>query len=750
MSINHTHLISARQVNEFRAGYSRYNSSFAPTDLIGLKDVGATRPNEGAVPGIYFFSITGLFSLGTGVNDDRGTISNQFQWSDTWSLIAGKHSIRAGLEVFRYQLNRYNRFASRGSLTFGATTGQDNTFTPLQNFLQGRITATQSAGGDPQRYFRATDYAAFLQDDWRLHPRLTLNLGVRWEGMAFAHDLYYRTSIYDPRLLPQANPFLFPEAVQAPGVTGAAGIGGCGLGKCFDGNNFGPRVGFAWDLRGNQKTVVRGGYGAYFQRLSNQNLLQGSLAAPFFVQPLDSRPVPPAFQLRNPLPQALPSGAVAPEFIPQLARFAGLRRLSGTGPLDPNDPNVGPIFINASGQQCLNYGGAATNCVINLASYTTARPDAHAPYNQQWNLTIQRQLTQVWAVELGYVGAQYVGGIGIWTPYLAREASPSSPITVSDSSGARHTITTNTVNNEELRHQVLGISRRRGARFSENLGFATYHSFQATVARRLGRGLYFQSGYTFSKNLDNVSGSQSTDELNATQAGQGGASILNFQNNPAQNRALSDFDRRHRLVVSYTYDLPIPKTGTGADRLLQGWNISGIVTYQQGLPFSIFDSSSGGAFGATGIGTGLLACRPTAQQISTLPGCTPNQPSTLQQAELPGRIQDRLNNFFNPNYFSTAPNIANAAGAGVTGYGNVPRNSFRGPFQQNWDFSIGKRFAVKEKHQASFRVDFFNLWNHPIFNQPSAVNIASPATFTQITRTVIPARLIQFGLRFDF
>src|SRR5207248_11586320 len=144
-------------------------------------------------------------------------------------------------------------------------------------------------------------------------------------------------------------------------------------------------------------------------------------------------------------------------------------------------------------------------------------------------------------------------------PFLATLASPSSPITVRDANGVTYTITTNTVNNEELRHQIIGLSRKRGARYSGNIGFAIYNSFQMTVSRRLQKGLYFQAAYTFSKTIDNVSGSLSTDELNATRNGQNGANIYNDQSNVQQNKARGDFDRPHRLVISYTYELPFGK-----------------------------------------------------------------------------------------------------------------------------------------------------------------------------------------------
>jgi hypothetical protein len=414
--------------------------------------------------------------------------------------------------------------------------------------------------------------------------------------------------------------------------------------------------------------------------------------------------------------------------------------------LDINDPNVGPIFVNAAGQRCLNYGGTATNCSINLASFTSAPLDAYTPYTQQYNFTVQRELFNGWAVELGYVGTHYIGGIGIWDPFIAKLASPSAPIVVTDMNGASYSINTNTVNNEELRHQILGLSRRRGSRYSGNIGLGHYNSFQATVSRRLHQGLYFQAAYTRSKTVDNVSGSQSTDELNVTRNGQGGANLLNFQDNAQANKARSDFDRPHRLVVSYSYDIPVGRSSFMQNQLFKGWSISGIVTYQSGLPFSITDSSSGGAFGG-GTGTGQLICRPLAEQISTMPGCTPGATSTLENLLTSGSIQSRLAHYLNPNYVSTAALVANGA-AGATGYGNVPRNAFRGPFQQNWDFSVQKRFHIKESHEFLFRTDIFNVWNHPVFGFPSSVALASPGTFAQITQTVVPARLIQFGISY--
>jgi len=272
---------------------------------------------------------------------------------------------------------------------------------------------------------------------------------------------------------------------------------------------------------------------------------------------------------------------------------------------------------------------------------------------------------------------------------------------------------------------------------------ASYNALEVQVQKRYSRGVTLLSAYTWSKTIDNVSGSQSTDELNATQAGQLGANMVNFGNlNPALNRSIGDFDRRQRVVFSYVYDLPVPKNGLWGTQGFQGWSISGINTFQDGLPFSVTDANGGRAFGG-GTSTGIFLCGPLANAYN------------------PGSIQGQIVGgvpYLNPACFASAPVVANgppgltnpATTTTPTGFGTIPRNAFRGPFQQNWDLALSKHFRLHERHTLDFRMDAFNVLNHPSFRQPSFVGITNPATFGQINSTVNPARLIQLGAQYRF
>jgi hypothetical protein len=756
-TISYTTQISNRQLNEVKFGANRFVFATVPQDLVTLAQVGATRANSSAFPGLYRID-TGTFTFGTGVNDDRGTASNTYQWGDAWTLTVGRHTLRAGGDVYRYQLNRFNNFASRGALGF-APSGPTVNATTWQNFITGTITSTQSGAGNPVRYFRAWAADAYFQDDFHVSSRWTLNLGLRWEPMQFAHDKFFRNSNYNYRIEQEAepfqNPFLFPAALNQNGVTGTPGVSDCTLLHCWDISNFAPRVGFAWDVRGNQKTVVRGGAGIYYQQISNQAELQGSLGAPFFIQLISTRDTVQSQlprQLANPFPaQPGGGGIVIPQYVPTASRFVGMVDAKGNPTLNPNDPTATVLWADAAGNLCGISGGGATDCSIDLASFSSADPNLHTPYTEVWNLTIQRELGHNWALEVGYVGDHGLGGIAIWVPFQAKLASPTSPISVKDTAGNVYSITSNTLANETLREQALGLTFGNGSAYTSNVGNQIYHALQVTLSHRFQHGLFFQSGYTYGRNVDNVSGSVNTDELNGS-TGRGGAAIYNDQSNPALNRALSDLDRRHRLTMAYAYDIPIPHTGILGTQVFQGWGLSGLVTLQSGQVFSLADITAGGAYGFV-LGTPLAICRATSRQIPTLPSCTAGTPTNPLAAVTPGSVEDRLAHYINPNFFSHPVTVPNGA-SGATGFGTYMRNIYRGPFQEDVDFSITKNFHITEKHHIEFRADAFNLFNHPVFSIPTCSTCLdlglSTANAGRITTTVIPARLLQLGLKYNF
>jgi hypothetical protein len=291
-------------------------------------------------------------------------------------------------------------------------------------------------------------------------------------------------------------------------------------------------------------------------------------------------------------------------------------------------------------------------------------------------------------------------------------------------------ITISTIGNGPARSNNTGINGYNGFQLFADDAYSHYHSLQVTVSRRWGAG-YFQGAYTWSKSTDATSSGNTA--LNTA---------FNDESTLDGSRGLSDFDRTHRLAVSYRYDLPFFKDAIGAKGvLLRGWAISGITIIQSGSPFSVTDSTAGSAF----LGPGLAA--------ATLGG-TLAPGGSISGGQTSGDIHDRVDNgYLNPSNFTTAPPLSAALGGdgSVTVFGNLGRNIYRGPYQQNWDFSLLKNFRLNERQSIRFTTDFFNIWNHVNFANPAindVVTIGGP--FGKIFSTVGTPRLIQFSLRWAF
>jgi hypothetical protein len=356
-------------------------------------------------------------------------------------------------------------------------------------------------------------------------------------------------------------------------------------------------------------------------------------------------------------------------------------------------------------------------------------------------------------LEVAYVGTRGLNLFRVVGINQARLASPEHPIT-NEVTG--QVITTNTPANAPLRAPFQGLSTNAPSGLNQTTAQSSYNSLQLSVTKRLSQGLQFLSSYTYAKSIDNTSSGSGSGVANEV------AFIAGNQLDDRANRGVSNFDRTHRFVLSYLWDLPQPALAarsTAGRWLLSNWQVAGIIVAMSGLPIDIVDTGAGSFYGLSG-GNNPLA-RPNHTPGTTRSAATSNIPAGY---------------FFNPFAFARPtvladqpiPSSNGTATAGATGtdFGNVGRNELRGPRQANVDFSIIRRFLITESKNLEFRAEFFNLFNHvnfanPISNlnaipssggsiDPNTGQIINPGDFGRIISTSNNPRFIQFALKLNF
>ncbi|PYT77245.1 MAG: hypothetical protein DMG40_23950 [Acidobacteria bacterium] len=743
-SVNETHLFSPSLVNDFRFGFVRINDSLVNVPPVTAADLGINRPTSNITKSIYKFTFgSSGFQIGPTPPADQFQIQNNFNFVDTVSWIKGAHDLRFGGETIRVNLDKKFPQTFNGQLFFVNAPG----LTDFQSFLEGSATSSFGGGGLYNHRYRAGNFGLFAEDDWKTTKDLTLNLGVRLEANGAFYDKLCHIGNIDEELAANHQyPMIYGGCANHLGVPGFTGSGSDTTYKNDYSTGFAPRVGLAYNFAGSSKTVVRAGFGIYYVREDVGSVDQLSFQAPilpivfagspangftnFFAPCAATNPLPyspycdPATGLGS-NPNAIPpAGKLDPSFIPCQSVFTGF---SG----NPNMPGVPPNYQCAANSP----GSIPTEFVFTLA----VPRHFVVPNTQQWNLTIQRDLGRRWILEVGYIGTHGLHLRSTRTDIPERLASPTNPIIVTDASGNRIPITTNTIANGPIRSANPQIDGYNGFEIFDNAAYSHYNSLQTTLSRRWGPG-YFQAAYTFSKSIDEGSSGNTAF-----------ATVYNDESNLSDSRGLSDFDRTHRLSVSYRYDLPFLSTATGWQHgLLANWAVSGITIFQSGTPFTVIDSSAGSAYIGPGFTTTLTG--------ELAPG------GTVRKGYAGGGIQNEVNNgYLNVSNFTTVPVLTTAQGGDgvVTGFGNLGRNTYRGPRQQNWDFSLIKSLKLTEKHSLRFTTDFFNIWNHANFANPSVTDVETithdPAgnptnagTFGKIFSTLGTPRLIQFSLRYAF
>jgi hypothetical protein len=720
-SIAETHIFSPNIVNEFRFGINIIGDKFVNDAVVTTADLGINRPTS--EPDIYRFQF-GSFAIGSFPNSPQTALGDTFVWSDTVSVTHGPHTLRFGAEVNRTTLRRTLAVASNGLIFFAGPTGFATDF---QSFLAGAPFFGEAGGGLANHDYRIPAAAGFAQDDYRVTRNLTLNLGVRLEFIGAPYDDLCHIGNTEPQLAnTTGQPFVYPSCVNAfklPGFTG-------GQERSSLSNNYThvwePRIGFAYDLFGHHTTSIRAGYGIYSVREDLGAVDNLSFSAPIYPIAVNFLPGPGSLpNLFEPNPGTgflgiPPLGTLSPAFVPQPTFFTGFP--AGGCTLGNGNASTLP-------QQC----GPGFSGNINGLIQLQVPQHWIAATTQQWNLTVQRELGHNWFAEVGYVGTKGTHLRATFDPNQAQKATPANPVTIngtncdgSKGAGAKCVITDSTAENASARAPFLGIAPADFEAFS-GVSDSHYNSLQLTVAHRFAKGLYFQSAYTYSKSIDDVSTASVAFDTR-----------LNDQLNARDSRGLSDFDRRHRFVSSFVYQLPFFAHATGfVGAALGGWETSGVLTLQSGLPLTPVDSAGGSAFSFSS---------PNLATPTFAPGFTCGNSSSK------GGVEGRLAHFVNPAAFVPDPVIplSNGDPGDATDIGNVPRNCFIGPPQKNLDLTIGKSFKLTERQSLRFRTDFFNFTNHPSFANPSATDIESPSSFTQITSLVGTPRLIQFSLKYSY
>jgi len=468
--------------------------------------------------------------------------------------------------------------------------------------------------------------------------------------------------------------------------------------------NFAPRLGLAFAPLDSGRLVVRGGYGIFYSRPSNA----------YIGTSINS---PPTYAVRR-----SPTGATVPLADPFF-------------PLPSQDQF--PTFVRG----------------VALAGQIFDR-DLHTAYFHQFNTGVQYSLKRDLLLEVAFVGTRGRNLIRSVAINQARLASPAAPI-INAVTGQAITTNTPAATNVALRAPYQGVEVGSFLQIQSNAE-SSYNSLQLSLTKRLSKGSQFLASYTFGRSLDNASGgSDSTGEVRDT------INIAGNQLDDRANRGLSDFDRRHRLVLSYLWDLPRPSFATHSEvtkLLFTDWQVAGIITAMSGLPIDIIDGGAGSFFGLSGGNNALV--RPNWAPGATVSTATSNIPAGY---------------FFNPLAFvrpvvlagQIIPSSNGTATAGAIGtdIGNVGRNVLRGPGQSNVDFSVFKRFPIGESKSIEFRTEFFNLFNQVNFANPisnlSAVAATSinantgqitgdPGDFGRITSASNNPRLIQFALKLTF
>ena len=709
-----THTFSSGKINEFRFGASRFASTQAvPTDKTSPSTLGFTNVTPadpaGVAPPIIFGP---SFTLGPSGQGPTKLHRASFQWSDNFTWTRGKHEIKFGADFTRIRNNFEFDFFNNGSydFTFGDFTG-DEYADFVAGFWDNYFQSSPATYG-----IRTGSAAGYIQDTWKILPRLTLNYGLRYEYYVPQHDIHNNILGW----FPGKQSTVFPDAPPNILYPGDPGTPNDAL-VYPDRNNFAPRLGFAWDMFGNAKLVMRGGFGIFYDIEDGGLNLQFGGEPPFgFIENADSS-----------------FGAGSPSDCAASGCGAVMDPWSVIGQPNPYNP-----FVR----------GFANPAPIPFAY--VAFPHFRTPYSENFNYGFQWQATKDTMVE-----AVYVGSLGRKLISSAELNFPQPSILMNQLNKYGNILQT-PVNPECARL----FSACKGGQFPSDPfdptgtptgpqqlltnfsnGLSDSDQFQLTVDKRFGHGLMFRAAYTLAKTIDLTSGfrsrsAQYTDPLD-----------------PRLDRSLADFDVPQRLVFSGIYELPFAQR-VHSDGILkkvaEGWQANVIASFQKGTPITFYSNSNASEQNQSPDLTRVNVIGPVPR---VSPRNTSNSfPSQCNSAATNDSVDNPSHFWINPTNLVCAPcpfsdpnclSPADQPGIPLFTFGDLSRNSIRGPGINNFDISIVKKTPIRESKSLEFRAEFFNAFNHTQFFKVDNAGLSS--TFGQVLSDRGP-RVIQLALKFYF
>ncbi len=691
LSIRWTSVLSERLLNELHVGGNRINFPLTCQGLDVMDRAGMTdifgRGQDFPLPGISGFGCLVIVD-----RDQAQRFSGTYTLGDSVTWVKGLQTWKTGVEFRDAYSNSSNNFLSRTTFdfnnfsNFGIPAFMTGTAIDSNPTLQNMVWSLFGVGSEMQaqffdkrgirtpndlRGFRQKEFNAFLQDSYKIRPNLTLSYGLRYQfnGVPYEVNNLLSTIFTSP-----AGPASFRFVI--------AGQKDMGLPPLYsnDWHDFEPRVAIAWDPFRQGTTSVRAGYGIFHDRLFGQLLGLTRGNPPFqqiFFQPAVN--APPCGPGETPYPPPLnfclePPASVSP-----------LPPIQTATPVVNNGALILPFLID---------------------------PRLRMPESQSWTFGIQHQLPANFLMEVNYVGAKASRVLRLV------DGNPPQPNLV-------QALINQGVSPDQLQFDnlwLLGATNNGAflhAELFQSTGSSIYHALQANLVKRMSHGLALQAAYTWAHAIDN-----SSDPLTPA------ANNQEFPRDSldlAAERGNSDFDVRQRLVLNYTWDLPV---GHGhaylseglAGTALGGWQLAGITTFSGGIPFDIFSPIDSAHTGENA----RPDFNPTAALFPVSRPLTQTGPN--------------LGLFSNPPF-----------GRG----GTLGRNHFRGPGINNWDTVLQKTTHLSERFDLQFRTEAYNLFNRVQFSQPGNL-LSNPNTFGQSTSQVrrpdqtSGARQIQFGLKLGF